>query len=239
MIPLKDNFRYLVDSTATTVLILLNCLFFIVEQSLIVSGHSTWIQEFGAFTPADLTSAFAHANPLYILLNVLSIFSSMFLHGGIMHILGNMAFLNCFGRAVEARLGVKRYVLFYLAGGVAAALGQWLPQPDSHIPCLGASGAIAAVLSAYLVFFPRARVTGLSMTMGFITASAWSFLPVWALSQVYSVIFEQHGGGGVAYMAHLGGFAFGLAFAYLITRLRPHINAGTVLPERVECPVQA
>ncbi len=236
MFPLRDNFKYLVGTTATKVIILLNCIFFIVEESLMVSGHSTWVQQYGMFTPADLTTAFVHANPLYMLLNVLSIFSSMFLHGGIMHILGNMAFLACFGRAVEARLGVKRYVMFYLLGGVAAALGQWLPNMNSHVPCLGASGAIAAVLAAYLVFFPRAKVTGLSMSMGLITASAWQFLPIWALSQVSSVLFEQSSsGGGVAYMAHLGGFVFGLAFGALVAWLRPKQNAGNV---QVQCPAQ-
>ncbi len=234
MIPLKDNLRYLVDSTATTVIILLNCIFFVVEESIILSGHAAWVQQYGMFTPSDLTTAFVHANPLLMLLNVLSLFTAMFLHGGIMHLLGNMAFLNCFGRGVEARLGIKRFVLFYLAGGVAADMAHYAISMHSQTPSLGASGAIAAVMSAYLIFFPQARVTGISTSLGLITAPALSFMPIWALTQIASILFEQpHEGGGVAYMAHLGGFAFGLLFAYLLLKRKGQNQTTSV---QVTCP---
>jgi membrane associated rhomboid family serine protease len=220
MLPLKDNIRYLVNSTATTVLIILNCIFFVIEQALILSGHGAWVQNFGMWTPRDITLAFVHANPLYMLLNVGSILTATFLHGGWEHIMGNMVFLHCFGRAVEARLGVKRYVWFYLAGGFAAFFGQYIINVNSPIPNLGASGAIAAVLGAYLVLFPKARIMGASTSMGFLNVPAYWFLPLWAFSQVQSQLFEKHGGGGVAYMAHIGGFVFGLLFAWYIRKYR-------------------
>jgi len=232
MLPIKDNLRYLVDSTATTVLIILNILFFVVEQSFILSGHGSFVQGFGMFTPGDITHAVVHANAFYMALNAITIFTAMFLHGGIDHIMGNMVFLHCFGRAVEGRLGVKRYILFYLAGGIAATCGQYFTYMNSSVPNLGASGAIAAVLGAYLVLFPKARIMGASTSMGFLNISAFWFLPLWAFSQVQSQLFSKHGmGGGVAYMAHLGGFAFGVLFALYLRKFRGGGNTKAVFME--------
>ena len=212
MIPLKDNLRCITRPTVTTLIIMINCVFFIIEEALLHFGqpYPAFVQAFGMFTPARFTDAFQSADPLAMLLMTCSVFTAMFLHSGIMHIFGNMVFLNCFGRAVEARLGKKQYITIYLLSGLAAMVGQYLANPWSPIPNVGASGAIAGILSAYLVFFPKARIGGVSVEMGLIYAPAWSYLISWVAIQIVSLIFEPaHRGGGVAYMAHIGGFVFG------------------------------
>jgi membrane associated rhomboid family serine protease len=224
MIPFKDNLRYLAQPTVTNILILLNCLFFIVEEAMLRSG-SHWaavVQNYGMFTPANFTHAFGNADPQAMFAVTCTVFTAMFLHSGLMHIFGNMVFLCCFGRAVEVRLGKGRFVAFYLLAGLAATFGQYLMNPLSEVPNLGASGAIAGVLSAYLMFWPKAKIQGFSLTMGVLYAPAWSFLIWWVGSQLFSVIFESpHAEGGVAYMAHIGGFVCGILAALIARRLTP------------------
>ena len=161
MFPFKDNLRAITRPTATAVLIIVNCVCFLIQQAFTYSG-GYWgasVLHYGSFRPADFTQAFASADPLAMLLGICSIFTSMFMHGGIMHILGNMVYLNCFGRAVEARLGQRQYVCFYLLGGIAAVFGQYLFNPFSAVPYVGASGAIAGVLSAYMLLLPKPRLS--------------------------------------------------------------------------------
>jgi membrane associated rhomboid family serine protease len=151
-----------------------------------------------------------------------SIFVAMFLHGGLLHIAGNMLFLWVFGNNVEDRLGLLVYPLFYVMGGIAAAALQIAFGPNSAVPNLGASGAIGAVLGAYLVMFPRARVTTLVIFF-FITAievPASILLGAWFLLQVFSggTSLASEAQGGVAYWAHVGGFAFGAVVAWLFYR---------------------
>jgi membrane associated rhomboid family serine protease len=156
---------------------------------------------------------------------ILSVVVAMFLHGGLLHIGGNMLFLWVFGNNVEDRLGYLVFPVFYLLGGIAATALQVAFGPDSAIPNLGASGAIAAVLGAYLVMFPRARVTTLIIFF-FITAievPAYLVLGVWFVLQLFtggSQIGSGAGSGGVAYWAHVGGFAFGAIVAWLFYRHR-------------------
>jgi membrane associated rhomboid family serine protease len=155
---------------------------------------------------------------------LLSVFESMFLHGGWLHIGGNMLFLYIFGNNIEDRLGSVRFVLFYLLGGVAAAALQIAFSPDSTIPNVGASGAIAAVLGAYIVLYPRARVTTavFFFLITLIELPAMVVLGIWFVLQ----LFDGIGGlgadvnGGVAYFAHVGGFVFGAAVAALFLRDR-------------------
>ncbi len=211
MFPFRDNLRYLGKPTVTAVLIWVNCLVFLFQEVLTHLGAAGFIVAFGAFTPAQFTAAYAQADPLSIALATASVLTCLFLHGGVMHILGNMLFLNCFGRALEIQMGWKRYLCFYLIGGVAATAGQYAMEPTSSIPLLGASGAIAAVLSAYLVFWPKAKITLLSTAIGLVEARAFLFIGFWMAGQLLAVIFAHHEGtGGVAYMAHISGFAFGL-----------------------------
>ena len=172
-----------------------------------------------------------------------SIFVSMFLHGGWLHIGGNMLFLWIFGNNVEDRLGRIAFVLFYLMGGLAAAGLQLAFDASSAVPNLGASGAIAAILGAYLVMFPRARV----LTLVFFFFITWVELPavvvlgVWFVLQLFSGVggLAQHATGGVAYWAHVGGFAFGMAATWLFFRRRggtARPSAVTYLPPRPDDP---
>ena len=152
---------------------------------------------------------------------LLSIFAAMFLHASFLHIGGNMLFLWIFGNNVEDRLGRVRYLLFYFASGLAATLGQLAIGPNSVVPNLGASGAIAGVLGAYLVMFPRRRV----LTLIFFFIITWVYLPAvvvlgaWFILQLYSgvgsIATNVSAGSGVAYFAHIGGFAFGALMALL------------------------
>ncbi len=140
----------------------------------------------------------------------------MFLHGGLLHIAGNMLFLWVFGNNVEDRMGRAVYLLFYLLGGVAASVAQIATSPDSVIPSLGASGAIAAVLGAYLVMYPRNRVLSLVPIFFFlqlIELPAIVVLGFWFVLQLFNGVggIAARVNEGVAYFAHIGGFVFGLA----------------------------
>lgn len=142
-----------------------------------------------------------------------TLFSSMFLHGGWMHLAGNMLFLWIFGDNVEDEMGHGPYLAFYLAAGVAAGLVQVLSAPGSNIPTVGASGAIAGVMGAYLLLFPRARVDILLILIVFIRIfpiPAWILLAVWFAMQFLGGLGADREAGGVAYWAHAGGFAVGL-----------------------------
>ena len=157
----------------------------------------------------------------------LSILKSMFLHGSILHIAGNMLFLWVFGNNVEDRLGKIRYILFYLLAGLAATYAQSYVFPDSATPLVGASGAIAGVLGAYMLMFPRARIVTLVIFF-FIT---WVELPamlvigLWFLLQLVSSVGSVSGDTGVAYMAHVGGFLAGMLLLLVFRPRRPQIPA--------------
>jgi membrane associated rhomboid family serine protease len=149
----------------------------------------------------------------------LTLLTSMFMHGGLLHIAGNMLFLWIFGNNVEDSMGRVKFIAFYVLGGLAATGAQVAFDPDSVVPTLGASGAVAAVLGGYALLYPRARVVTLILLIVFITVielPAWLVLFGWAILQVFSAS-SQAGleGGGVAYWAHIGGFVFGLALIKL------------------------
>jgi membrane associated rhomboid family serine protease len=143
---------------------------------------------------------------------IASVFTAMFMHGSWEHVLGNMLFLWIFGNNIEDRVGRRRFLIFYVIGGLAAALLQFLAGPGSDVPNIGASGAIAAVLGGYLVLYPRAAVITYIPPFFFVPLPAVLFLIGWILLQVYAASAVQVGsaGGGVAYYAHIGGFVFGL-----------------------------
>jgi membrane associated rhomboid family serine protease len=161
--------------------------------------------------------------PDYQKVPVLSVLSAMFLHGGLLHLLGNMLFLFVFGNNVEDRLGRVRYLLFYLACGYAATYGFALAQPNSTDTLVGASGAIAGVLGAYLILFPRARVTSLIPFLFFIPVwlPAWVVLGSWFVLQwLYSAGAGSAEGAGVAYLAHVVGFVAGVVLVILLGGLQ-------------------
>jgi membrane associated rhomboid family serine protease len=148
----------------------------------------------------------------------LTILTSMFMHGGLLHLGGNMLFLWIFGNNIEDSMGRGRFILFYLLGGLAALLAQTLIQPDAAVPTIGASGAVAAVLGGYALLYPRARVITLIFIVIFFTIielPALLVLGAWFLLQALNGASDlvqpvAGGGGGVAYWAHIGGFLFGL-----------------------------
>ncbi|HTW51875.1 MAG TPA: rhomboid family intramembrane serine protease [Stellaceae bacterium] len=150
-----------------------------------------------------------------------TILTSMFLHGGWLHIGGNMLFLWIFGNNVEDVLGHFRYLLLYLISGVAAAMGQALSDPTSTVPMLGASGAIAGVLGAYLVIYPKANVHVLVLIiiiLRIVTVPAWIMLGLWFAVQLASGLFSSGVTGGVAFWAHVSGFTTGIV---LLLAMRP------------------
>ena len=208
MLPIGDD-----DSSRRTFpivtygLIALNFLFFLVE----LSGGDAFINQW-SFVPARFA-----ANPGA---EFVTIFSSMFMHAGWLHILGNMLYLFIFGDNVEDRLGHFRYLIFYLLCGIAATIAQYMFSIGSTVPNLGASGAIAGVLGAYIIMFPGERVRVL-MGRAVVQMSALVVIGFWILLQVISSIStftasSQTGGGGVAYMAHIGGFLAGIVLTYVL-----------------------
>ena len=156
---------------------------------------------------------------------ILTVFSAMFMHGGLLHIGGNMLFLWIFGNNVEDSMGRIRFAIFYVLGGLAALALQIAVGPDSAVPTLGASGAIAAVLGGYILLYPRARVLTLFFIILFFTIveiPATLVLGLWFVEQILFGAIDltnpTGGGGGVAYFAHIGGFAFGLLTIRLFAR---------------------
>jgi membrane associated rhomboid family serine protease len=149
----------------------------------------------------------------------LSLLTSMFLHGGWMHLLGNMLYLWIFGNNIEDAMGHAKFVVFYLLSGILAALSHALTDPSSQIPMVGASGAISAVLGAYLLLFPRAHVLVLLPAIGMTRVAAGIVLVMWFITQLISGGMSVGAtGGGVAFFAHIGGFIAGMALIGLFKR---------------------
>jgi membrane associated rhomboid family serine protease len=154
-----------------------------------------------------------YATPLPVYFNFIS---SMFMHGSIMHIFGNMLFLFIFGDNLENLLGHIRYAAFYITCGIAAALAQFIMDTDSIIPMLGASGAISGILGGYILLFPRRRVR--AIIFNFLTeVPAFVAVGIWILYQIVLGYLTPAGTGGVAYAAHIGGFLAGLALIKVFT----------------------
>jgi membrane associated rhomboid family serine protease len=211
MFPIKDTIRSRSFPLVNWLLIIGNVLVFIFMLSLSSDQLRRFIFDFG------LVQARLELNNPFTWYPVLT---HMFLHGGWFHLLSNVWILFIFGDNVEDRLGSVRFLMFYLFGGFAAGLIQGVISLNPNIPSLGASGAIAAVMGAYILFYPRARVTVLLLLIiipFFFQVPAVVFLGVWFISQLYSGLLSlgaQAGQwGGVAWWAHIGGFVFGLITA--------------------------
>ena len=223
MIPLKDINRTRTFPAVTLFLIAVNAAVFVYQLSLgsgpLLTG---FFYQFG-LVPRALLS-FGYWQDAGILLGLAPLFTSMFLHGGWMHFLGNMLYLWVFGDNVEDWLGSLRFLLFYLVCGLLAALLQIAVNPASPIPMIGASGAISGVLAAYLVLFPGARVLTFVPILFFfylVRLPALIFLGLWFLLQFFNGAVSLTSGdlsmGGTAWWAHIGGFVAGLV---LILRTR-------------------
>src|SRR6266481_87990 len=202
MIPLRSSERTYTLATVTLTIIAINLLVFFYELTLSGWRLNYFIASYGIVPDR---------------LNIFSLLTSMFIHGGFLHILGNMWFLWIFGRGIEEILGHFKFLIFYLACGLAAALIHVLVNPSSPIPTVGASGAIAGVMGAYLIKFPRARIVTLIPIIIFITTvyipAAFLLLYWFAIqffSGVGSVGYSQASSGDVAWFAHIGGFIAGM-----------------------------
>lgn len=201
-----------------------NILVFAYEASLPTPALEMTFLQFGVI-PAELTTG-RDLPPPSPVPTWATIFTSMFLHGGWLHIGSNMLYLWVFGDNVEDRLGHLLYLLFYPACGIVAALAQTMVNPQSQVPMIGASGAIAGVLAAYLLLFPSARVTTLFLAGIFtriVPVPAVLLVGLWFVLQLFSGVASLGAaeGGGVAYWAHIGGFVAGLVLALPFRFLGP------------------
>ncbi len=223
MIPLRDRNPTRRTPIVTWALIGACVAAFALELSMTATGGDraleSFFQRWGA-VPAEITDALEAGD--YLGQATVGMFTSMFLHGGWLHLLGNMLFLWIFGNNVEDRLGSIPFLLFYLVGGVAAALTQVVIDPRSTVPLVGASGAIAAALGAYIVLFPGARILSL-VFLGFfyqlLEVPAIVVLGFWFVLQLvngFAAFGAETAQGGVAFFAHIGGFVFGLAVGLLL-----------------------
>ena len=210
MIPLRDTIPSATVPVVNYGIIVVNVLVFLYEVSLGPHHLEAFIRAHG-LVPLD----FEFSN----------LVTSMFLHGGIAHILFNMLFLYIFGDNVEDRLGHGRYLVFYFLCGMAAGAAQAISSPESGTPMVGASGAIAGVLGAYMIFFPRSRVVTLVPIFLFLQVMeipAVFFLLFWFLLQFLSGISTPHADtGGVAVWAHIGGFIAGMALGPVLRARQP------------------
>ena len=215
-VPIRDHNPRTRFPLVTVSLIVLNALAFLFELSLPPGGQQLLVLTGGAI-PFEIVNHVDLA-PRNILPVPGSIWTSMFLHGGWMHLIGNMWFLWLFGDNVEEALGRFRYLLFYFLVATVAALAQCFSLPDSTAPMIGASGAVAGALGGYALLYPRARIATLVLIpflWPVIDLPAWIFLGIWFLSQ-----FFIGAGSGVAWMAHVGGFLAGVGLVRLMARRR-------------------
>lgn len=230
MIPLRDNAAPRRLTPVNLALIAANVAVFVHEIAL-GARVADFVQRF-AMVPATVTRALSATQlgaprSIDAVAPLMTTVTSMFIHGGLLHVAGNMLYLFIFGAAVEYRMGSARYLIFYLAAGIAAALATVWIAPESSVPVIGASGAIAGVLGAYFIFYPRGRILTILpifIFIQFVEIPAVIYLLFWFAVQLYAGLEE--GGragamGGVAWWAHVGGFMFGVALGPILALNRP------------------
>src|SRR5712672_4303300 len=219
MIPLRDSEATHRLTPINTILILANIAVFALEAKL--GRLAGPILARYALVPAHI----AHlrlAAPRQALATVTTFITSTFLHAGIMHVAGNMLYLFIFGPAIEERLGAPRYLYFYFAAAITGGLAMVAMGPESRVPVIGASGAIAGILGAYFVIYPRGRITTILPLILFwpmVEIPAYFYLLFWFVAQLYAGIVSGAQGptvGGVAFWAHVGGFLFGVAIGPIL-----------------------
>ena len=223
MIPLRDANPTHRTPVVTLALIVSCFVVFAIELSVTArsgeAGLDQFFREWGA-VPVAISVAIDAGD--FASNAIRGIFGSMFLHGGWLHLLGNMLFLWIFGNNIEDRLGRLPFLVFYVAGGIVAALTQVWIDPTSSVPLVGASGAIAACLGAYLVLYPRARVTSLvflGIIYQLLDVPAVIMLGYWFVLQLIDGVASLGGGnaqGGVAFFAHIGGFVGGMIIGAIV-----------------------
>jgi membrane associated rhomboid family serine protease len=227
MFPIRDTIPSRSFPLVTWGLILLNCLIFLFELSLPPRQLEHFFEQFG-LVPAHYSQVdWTDINSL-LSTDFWPFLTMMFVHGGWLHIIGNMWFLYLFGDNVEDRMGSARFLFFYLLCGLCASIIQYASYPQSDVPNIGASGAIAGVMGAYLVLFPQARIITLILIVfipWIVEIPAVFFLGIWALTQLFDVLtispMATHG--GIAFWAHVGGFVVGILLLSLF--LQPQKEA--------------
>ncbi len=228
MVPLHDDNPTEITPYITYVLIVLNIIIFVYELSLPAPELRAFFSTYGV-VPRELTLSLQSGNPAAIFGQFMTLITSQFLHGGFLHLGGNMLFLWIFGNNIEEKLGRLKYIIFYLSCGIFAALAQYIFSINSTVPTLGASGAIAGIMGAYIIRFPRAKILTL-IPLGFFLTTfripAVFFLGFWFAQQaLYGVASldttTRVDMGGIAYWAHAGGFAFGAILSWLMGLFNP------------------
>jgi membrane associated rhomboid family serine protease len=214
MLPVRDDQPRFSTPYVTYFLIALNLVIFLFEAALTPQSFKILLFQLG-MVPANITTFLSGEGRLGLVAVFLPALTSMFLHGSWMHVIGNMWFLWIFGDNIEDYLGHFKYLAFYLVSGLAAAFAQVILNPNSRVPTVGASGAIAGILGAYLVLYPRARVLIWFPIFFFFYLPAWVMLGYWFLIQFVSgaassVAAYSDTRGGVAFWAHVGGFLAGV-----------------------------
>lgn len=220
MIPLRDDNPTRTRPVVTYVILGLCASVFLWQLGLGPAGNEAAVYALG-FIPAVVFGGVDLPEQLGWVPSPLTIFTSMFLHGGLLHLAGNLLYLWIFADNIEDRMGRRRFVLFYASCGVAAALAQALPDLDSRVPMIGASGAISGVLGAYILLFPHARVLvaiPVFVLIYTLRLPAIWVLGVWFLGQLLSSVAVSSAGAGIAFRAHVGGFVAGLLLVRLFTR---------------------
>ena len=211
MFPLHDDNPTRI-TPVVTVAFLVSCVLVFLWQVSLGQQFERAIYAFGAI-PSVVFGSKTLPPELDIVPPWTTVFTSMFMHGGWMHLIGNMLYLWIFGNNVEDAMGHVRFVVFYILCGIAAFLAQSLPSPESAVPMVGASGAISGVLGAYLLLYPHARVL-VAIPLGFIVHTLWLragwVLAFWFVLQILSSLMAQDQDGGVAFGAHIGGFVAGM-----------------------------
>jgi membrane associated rhomboid family serine protease len=238
MIPLHDD-NPTTRKPIVTIALIVTCVLVYLWQSQLGPRQQAALAYGFGFVPALLFTDARLPAQLPHLPAAMTLLSSMFLHGGFMHLAGNMLYLWVFGNNIEDVCGHLRFALFYLLCGLAAAFAQALPDPASEIPMIGASGAISGVLGAYLVLFPHARVYTL-VPIGlifFTTIKAGWLLGFWFIFQLVSGLSVNPAEGGVAFWAHIGGFVAGVALIWVLRdrNYRPRTGRARV-PGRSRIP---
>jgi membrane associated rhomboid family serine protease len=208
MFPLRDDQPTYSKPVVCILLIVVNAVVFLHEMQLDEYSRNFFIAHYGVIPDR---------------FRFYTLITSQFLHGGWLHIIGNMVFLWAFGKSLEDAMGSVKFLVFYLLSGTAAGFTQALVTAGSHIPSIGASGAIAGVMGAYIVTFPRARIYSLVFILIFITRidiPAIFFIPYWFLTQVFngagSIGYSSASDGGTAWFAHIGGFIAGMILVGLM-----------------------
>jgi len=225
MIPLRDNVPGQNTPWVTWLLISVNLLIFGYQSTMTQQEIITFFNLYG-FVPLDLNQTISQGLGIHLASAAPMLVSSLFVHGSWVHVISNMWSLWLFGDNVEDSVGHFRFLLFYVAGGVVASMAHYVFNPMSSLPTVGASGAIAAVMGAYLLMFPLARIRTLVPLFFiplFFDIPAMVFIGVWFISQVFSgvsSILAPFTDGGVAWWAHVGGFIFGLVVIPFIRKKR-------------------